>query len=238
MEKYLVILIIVILFYLYKYCIQIDNFGDTPVVPVLDANLLNSIRTLGVVAADLQSDGLKVMGDIVLSAKHALKSTTTALELRDNTSNNLASMKVKNINITGTSNLTPRGMIVPWNYTAANRNAAGVLTPPPGWAICDGTTVNGVTTPNLRNRFILGKGPGRNKGDLGGASEVVLTTNQIPSHTHTYNKLHNGWPVGVHSNGSTSFTGYATGGATVGAGGGQAHNNMPPYYVLVYIMKL
>ena len=237
MEKYLVILIIVILFYLYKYCIQIDNFGDTPVVPVLDANLLNSIRTLGVVAADLQSDGLKVMGDIVLSAKHALKSTTTALELRDNTSNNLASMKVKNINIIGTSNLTPRGMIVPWNYTAANRNAAGVLIPPPGWLLCDGTTVNGVTPPNLKNRFILGQGPGRNKGDLGGDSEVVLTTAEIPAHTHAY--VFPNVPTSRGDGGTTTTGNRGLGGTnTDPAGGGQAHNNMPPYYVLVYIMKL
>ena len=237
MEKYLVILIIVILFYLYKYCIQIDNFGDTPVVPVLDANLLNSIRTLGVVAADLQSDGLKVMGDIVLSAKHALKSTTTALELRDNTSNNLASMKVKNINITGTSNLTPRGMIVPWNYTAANRNAAGVLIPPPGWLLCDGITVNGVTPPNLKNRFILGQGPGRKRADLGGASEVVLTTAEIPAHTHTYTKIKDGFAYGKHSNGSDAYSTH-TGATSDPAGGSLAHENMPPFYVLVYIMKL
>ena len=233
MEKYLVILIIVILFYLYKYCIQIDNFGD---VPVLDANLLNSIRTLGVVAADLQSDGLKVMGDIVLSAKHALKSTTTALELRDNTSNNLASMKVKNINITGTSNLTPRGMIVPWNYTATDREGTE-LRAPPGWAICDGRIVGGVTTPNLKNRFILGKGPGRNKGDLGGASEVVLTTAEIPAHTHTYTKIKDGFAYGKHSNGSNAYSAH-TGATSDPAGGSLAHENMPPFYVLVYIMKL
>ena len=238
MEKYLVILIIVILFYLlYKYCIQIDNFGDTPVVPVLDANLLNSIRTLGVVAADLQSDGLKVMGDIVLSAKHALKSTATSLELRENSSNNLASMKVKNINITGTSNLTPRGMIVPWNYSPTDKNAAGVLTPPPGWLLCDGITVNGVTPPNLKNKFILGKGPGRKNGDLGGASEVVLTTAEIPSHTHTYNKIKDGFAYGRHSNGSDAYSAH-TGTTSGSTGGSLAHENMPPFYVLVYIMKL
>ena len=236
MEKYLVILIIVILFYLYKYCIQIDNFGDTPVVPVLDTNLLNSIRTLGVVAADLQSDGLKVMGDIVLSAKHALKSTTTALELRENSSNNLASMKVKNINITGTSNLTPRGMIVPWNYTAADRNGKNMLTPPPGWALCDGTTVNGVTTPNLKNRFIFGS-VNRVQGSIGGAETVTLNTTHIPVHTHSYS-----FPNELTSRGDGGTT--TTGNRSLGAsntdpeGGGQPHNNMPPFYILVYIMKL
>jgi microcystin-dependent protein len=237
MEKYLVILIIVILFYLlYKYCIQIDNFGDTPVVPVLDANLLNSIRTLGVVAADLQSDGLKVMGDIVLSAKHALKSTATSLELRENSSNNLASMKVKNINITGTSNLTPRGMIVPWNYSPTDKNAAGVLTPPPGWALCDGTTVNGVTTPDLRNRFIYGSFA-RVKGSVGGLREVPLSIAQIPAHTHSYNFPN--VPTNRGDGGTSTSSNRSLGLTTSSSeGGGVPHENMPPYYVLVYIMKL
>ena len=128
MEKYLVILIIVILFYLlYKYCIQIDNFGDTP---VLDAALVNSIKTLGVIATDLQTDGLKVMGEIVLQNKHVLKSVGTTgaagdvtpamLELREKPSNNLASMKVDGLEVTGTCNLIPRGMILAWNYTDAD----------------------------------------------------------------------------------------------------------------------
>ena len=250
MEKYLVILIIVILFYLYKYCIQIDNFGDTPSVTSLDAALINSIKTLGVIATDLQTDGLKVMGEIVLQNKHVLKSvgassasattpaTPATLELREKPSNNLASMKVESLEVTDTCNLIPKGMILAWNYTDADKNAAGVVTPPSGWAICDGTTVGGVTTPDLRNRFIRGEPDNFNGVKTGGEETVSLNTTQIPSHSHSYNVSNSGWNPG---DASTKVNIYQTTGAAVTGynnGNGTPHENMPPYYVLLYIMKL
>ena len=250
MEKYLVILIIVILFYLYKYCIQIDNFGDTP---VLDAALVNSIKTLGVIATDLQTDGLKVMGEIVLQNKHVLKSVGTTgaagdvtpamLELREKPSNNLASMKVDGLEVTGTCNLIPRGMILAWNYTDADiTNNGNVLNTPSGWALCDGTTVNGITTPNLLDRFILGEDhtvTTVNSARTGGAETVSLNIDQIPSHSHSYYVSNNPWnpgnastKVNIYQTTGASFTAYNTGGY------GAPHENMPPFYVLVYIMKL
>ena len=249
MEKYLVILIIVILFYLYKYCIQIDNFGDTP---VLDAALVNSIKTLGVIATDLQTDGLKVMGEIVLQNKHVLKSVGTTgaagdvtpamLELREKPSNNLASMKVDGLEVTGTCNLIPRGMILAWNYTDADiTNNGNVLNTPSGWALCDGTTVNGITTPNLLDRFILGEDhtvTTVNSARTGGAETVSLNIDQIPSHSHSYYVSNQSWNPGDAGN---KVNIYQTTGASVtnyNTGNGAPHENMPPYYVLVYIMKL
>lgn len=49
---------------------------------------------------------------------------------------------------------------------------------PEGWAICDGT--NG--TPNLIGRFIKSE---TQSGQTGGANEVTLTIDNLPSHTHT-----------------------------------------------------
>ena len=238
MEKYLVILIIVILFYLYKYCIQIDNFGDTPVA---DAALLSSVQTLGTLATNLKT-GLNILGDIVLQNRHMLRSTTTALELREKPSNDLASITVQNFDVLGYSNLVPRGTVVAWNYTDADINAAGVVTPPPGWAICDGRIVDGVTTPDLRNRFILGEQPNRRRGITGGSEKVSLNITQIPNHSHTYNK-----PSGRISAGtweSDKATGFQTidtnptTGSTGTSPNGAPHENMPPFYVLQYIIKL
>ena len=50
----------------------------------------------------------------------------------------------KGLNVTGPFNLLPKGTIVAFNGTTA----------PTGWAICDGKTVNGYKTPDLRGRFI------------------------------------------------------------------------------------
>ena len=244
MEKYLVILIIVILFYLYKYCIQIDNFGDTPVA---DAALLSSVQTLGTLATNLKT-GLNILGDIVLQNRHMLRSTTTALELREKPSNDLASITVQNFDVLGYSNLVPRGTVVAWNYTDTDTEGtelskAGTLRAPPGWAICDGRIVDGVTTPNLNNRFILGAGQ-KMRGAIGGAETVILNETHLPSHRHGMQLANGSYASGQDSKAFTStkqavWQEGSLGGTYTGpAGDGQAHENMPPYYVLVYIIKL
>lgn len=74
-------------------------------------------------------------------------------------------------------------------------------TVPQGWGICDGSMYNGLTSPDLRNVFVLGAGGMRNNspvnavnwpqtsgydnnGAIGGANYVTLTAGNIPSHLH------------------------------------------------------
>ena len=67
----------------------------------------------------------------------------------------------------------PSGLIAMWSGSVTNV--------PLAWHICDGS--NG--TPDLRDRFIVGAGSSYNVGSSGGEKAVTLTTNQIPSHTHS-----------------------------------------------------
>ena len=71
--------------------------------------------------------------------------------------------------------------------------------------------------------------------ETGGAKTVTLTTDQMPAHTHTVSGIEN--PSGSGSTGSedgaSSFNNSLT---TSSTGGGQAHDNMPPYFV-VYMWK-
>lgn len=128
------------------------------------------------------------------------------------------------------------------------------------WHLCDGT--NG--TPDLRNRFIYG-GDGTNNGSTGGETSVTLNVSNIPSHGHmvrTWNNVSSGYPLvyrngnwerwkagcfQVHGewqdNGGNTAKAPQNGqgdpaGTTDGTGGNQPHNNMPPYYVLAFMMKL
>jgi microcystin-dependent protein len=135
-----------------------------------------------------------------------------------------------NMTITGnaqitTSNLMPRGGIIIWSGNEV----------PASWALCDGT--NG--TPDLRGRFILGAGQGtgltlRTKGQTGGAETHTLSIPEMPVHSHAIHAIQWG-PGSGYSGGSNGISGQATSSDT---GGGQPHNNMPPFYVLAYIIKL
>ena len=125
----------------------------------------------------------------------------------------------------------PSGCILIWS------GAANAI--PTGFVLCNGSS----GTPDLRGKFVVGYHDGNGDydvGDTGGAESVTLTVNQIPSHKHTTNI--DGQHVIPGGGGSS----YPYGGAGTYAsrlfsmdntGGGQSHENRPPFYALCYIMK-
>ena len=119
-------------------------------------------------------------------------------------------------------------------------------TAPAGWLLCDGTTtasygalaaIVGQYTPDLRNRFIVGAGSTYSAGATGGEATVTLTVDQMPSHSHSWDRQdasvdqgYRPWPA---SNNDCNLNVVQTG----SAGGDQPHNNLPPYYAMVFIIK-
>jgi microcystin-dependent protein len=57
-----------------------------------------------------------------------------------------------------------------------------------GWGICDGTSYLGksgnVTTPDLRDRFLVGSQGSYVVGSQGGANSVTLSVAEMPTHNH------------------------------------------------------
>ena len=77
------------------------------------------------------------------------------------------------------------GMIVLWSG-----NTGSI---PTGFALCNGQTVNGNTTPNLTDRFVVGAGNGYGVGASGGSANSTLVSHShtINNHTHTYSATTN-----------------------------------------------
>lgn len=147
--------------------------------------------------------------------------------------------------------LFPKGIIMIWRPNSFSGTFPNDI--PIGWAICDGRIQNGVQTPDLRGRFVLGSNENQFRvGDVSGENRTNLAISQIPSHNHIIpwrnqvlqanggrlqaNNNFNASGIPTFPSESLVLAGLAN--ATGFTGNGTAHNNMPPYYVLVYICKV
>lgn len=156
-----------------------------------------------------------------------------------------------------TTSAVPAGHILPWpgnaapaGYSFAYGQAVSRTTYAAAFAVYstvygsgDGSTT--FNLPDLRGRTIFGRddmgGSPANRittngivlGSTGGEDKHLLTVLEMPSHTHTYTA----WSA----SGSGASNGSGNGGisSNTGAqGGGTSHNNMPPYTVMNWIVKL
>ena len=91
--------------------------------------------------------------------------------------------------------------------------------------------------PDYRNKFPMGSSSFTNM--YGGANEVTLTVNHMPSHNHTYNAGTSDSGTGGMSHTSAGTTRYRRNTDGIQhTGGGLSHNNKPPYLKLHMIIKV
>jgi len=129
------------------------------------------------------------------------------------------------------------GMIMLWSGSSASI--------PSGWLLCDGSS----STPDLRNRFVVGAGSTYSVGATGGTADAIVV-----SHTHSISDPgHNHGIISrasIQSGGAeeppldstgaqqTYNTNSATTGISINSTGSSGTNaNLPPYYALCYIIK-
>ena len=153
----------------------------------------------------------------------------------------------------------PLGAIIMWS---GNASGTGV---PTGFTLCDGnsgTAVNGITIPNLVDKFIVGANavtgsdgtyPGVSMNQTGGNADATLVT-----HTHKYAfASEDSGDIGndYNSSGITNVTNHgdinelSQGGQDDGAdlagytadtqsqGSAATNANIPPFYALAYIIR-
>ena len=110
----------------------------------------------------------------------------------------------------------------------------------------DGSTT--FNLPNLKGKVTIGQDTTDSDfntiGKTGGEKEHILNVYEMPAHNHNLNAFTSGSGstgrfTGTYEWSSTSSDTEGTRwiGDTVYAGGGQAHNNIPPYIVSNYIIK-
>jgi len=168
-------------------------------------------------------------GAAVFSSTVALGSTATATtqSAGDNSTKVATTAYVAN-------NAIPSGGIIIWSGSAA--------AIPSGWYLCDGTN----STPNLRDRFVVGAGTTYAVGATGGTKDAIVV-----SHTHSVSDPGHNHTVGIqtktldqNAGGSslagagTTTTSTASTGISISTTGDSGTNaNLPPYYALCYIQK-
>lgn len=146
-----------------------------------------------------------------------------------------------------------------WNESGANLNVLSVY--PVGSIYmsvnsASPATLFGGTWEQIKDTFLLSAGDTYEAGSTGGEAEHTLTVNEMPNHKHpTYNG--DGWALfELNRDGTAARTQVATSSSsskytftttktadiqwpyngTYYAGGGAAHNNMPPY-LAVFVWK-
>jgi len=140
---------------------------------------------------------------------------------------------------TAVATVFPSGGIIIWSGSAASI--------PSGWYLCNGSN----STPDLRDKFVVGAGSTYTVGDTGGSANAIVVSHTHtatvtdPGHAHSYSAFIDG-SLG-HGGGATTndapvsqTTGSNTTGVTVGistTGSSATNANLPPYYALCYIMK-
>lgn len=119
--------------------------------------------------------------------------------------------------------------------TATDRNGSSWVAPEEGY----------FRLPDLRGRFIVGQsandGDYNTIGGTGGEKAHTLTIAEMPIHSHAFDGLDTDKHGYGGSSGRATWIGESNDEpaySTETTGGGEAHENRPPYYVLAYIMRV
>jgi hypothetical protein len=120
------------------------------------------------------------------------------------------------VSFSGTPTQFKTGMIILWS--------GSIVAIPTGWHLCDGTE----STPDLRDKFVIGAGTTYNPADTGGSASHDHTATQVGHYHDLSGALYAAFGGQIPTRTDTK-----TPVITV-----NSKTTLPPYYALCYIMKL
>lgn len=229
-------------------------------MPLETASFINQLDS----ANPLGSDPIASGDDHIRLIKAAVKATfpniTGAVTKTHAEINNLASqtdLTALSTSTTAAINAVaeykvPSGGIIIWS------GAANAI--PSGWVLCNGAN----STPDLRDRFVVGAGSSYAVGATGGSKDAIVvahthtatSTSSVsdPGHTHLiwgdgssqtwagaggFQTMNKQWlEAWVSTEAASTGVSVSTTTAIASSGSSGTNANLPPYYALCYIMKV
>jgi microcystin-dependent protein len=197
-------------------------------------NASNPASTDGLAQAD---DHLRLIKSTLLSTlpnvTGAITSTHTELNVLDGVTASTTEINkldgltatTAQLNTLAAGGAIPAGGIIMWS--------GAVSAIPSGWVLCNGSN----STPDLRNRFVVGAGSTYAVNATGGTDAVNLSTANLPAHSHSFSGTGSTNTTGAHSHSSGwygprgadgSYVGFATndpnyGNVNTGSAGNHSH---------------
>ena len=230
------------------------DFGSAGQILSSDGNNLEWINTSAANVGSATSVGTNENGDNAEQYVTFVQNKTENNPIRvdegikyNPSTNTLTVGTISATTFSGLPNSFPSGGIIIWSGAANNI--------PNGWELCDGQN----STPDLRNRFVVGAGDSYSVNAIGGSADAIVVTHDHDSgtysaasdgsHQHNYVAFSSTARVDNDENhqrldGSTTRTTDPAGshthsisGTSGSAGSSGTNANLPPYYALCYIMK-
>jgi len=186
------------------------------------------------VTADKIATGAVGSSEIASGAVDTAELANTSVTLAKMDNDSVGTLKIVDEAVTN-AKLDPdckriKGEIIMWSGTLGGSDGDRPIDPDSStaieeWHVCNGDTVNGVATPNLEDKFIVGAGN----------SYALAATGGAASHTHAAGTLALSGPTVVD---------YMTAGGNEVADTSHAHtvsgstasgSTLPPYYALLFL---
>jgi hypothetical protein len=163
------------------YATNIDLAANVDaLVTRFNANISSNVNAIN--AAILSTNANVTAANAAIASLDSLKAPLASPSLSGIPTAPTANVSVNSTQLATTAyvhNILPIGMILQWY--------GDIASIPYGYALCNGQTVGGHTTPNLTDRFVIAAGPQHPQGSTGGNTTLTPTMQSAGQHSHGAN---------------------------------------------------